>query len=230
MQGGELGSDVATRPSGQGRGDRPEVEPLRSRRKRELRQQLSDVATQLFLERGFDAVRVSDVAAACGVTEKTVFNHFSCKEALIADRWELQTEAIRTLLSRPDVSPVDAALRTLEHELAFMLGEDTGRKGRDRLKAVRRFSELLQSAPSLVAYNRQNLDQLTTSIAASLAQRTGAQPQDPEPGITAAAVTGLWGTFSRSLHRHLALNDLTDVERAVRQDLIRSADVLRHGI
>ena len=44
------------------------TEGLRERKKRLVRQQLSDTATEMFLERGFDDVRVADVAAACGVS------------------------------------------------------------------------------------------------------------------------------------------------------------------
>jgi hypothetical protein len=44
----------------------PANEGLRERKKRLMRQQLSDTATVLFLQRGFDAVRVAEVAEACG--------------------------------------------------------------------------------------------------------------------------------------------------------------------
>lgn len=64
----------------------PGAEGLRERKKRLLRQRLSDTATEMFLERGFDAVRVSEIARACDVSEKTVFNHFPTKESLILDR------------------------------------------------------------------------------------------------------------------------------------------------
>ena len=46
-----------------------------------MRQQLSDTATDMFVQRGFDAVRVSEIAAACGVSEKTVSNYFRTKES-----------------------------------------------------------------------------------------------------------------------------------------------------
>ena len=59
---------------------------LRERKKRLMRQQLSDTATRMFVERGFDAVRVAEVAEACGVSEKTVFNYFPTKESLVLDR------------------------------------------------------------------------------------------------------------------------------------------------
>ena len=64
----------------------PAGERLRERKKRLMRQQLSDTATRMFLNRGFDAVRVAEVAEACGVSEKTVFNYFPTKESLILDR------------------------------------------------------------------------------------------------------------------------------------------------
>ena len=45
-------------------GGAPEGEGLRERKKRLTRQQLSDTATEMFMERGFDAVRVSEIAEA----------------------------------------------------------------------------------------------------------------------------------------------------------------------
>jgi AcrR family transcriptional regulator len=72
---------------------------LRDRKKRETRQRLSDIASTLFYERGFDAVSVADVAEAAGVSKMTVFNYFPRKEDLFFDRRpesiELLTAAIR---------------------------------------------------------------------------------------------------------------------------------------
>src|SRR6202161_4744728 len=91
-------------------------EGLRERKKRQMRRQLSDAATGLFLERGFDAVRVAEVAAACGVSEKTVFNYFPVKEALILDRLEGTMAALRDGLADRAVAPVEAVLRILDGE------------------------------------------------------------------------------------------------------------------
>src|SRR5271154_5862674 len=51
---------------------RPE-EGLRERKKRLTRQRISDVATALFVTRGFDAVKVSEIADQVGVSEKTIY-------------------------------------------------------------------------------------------------------------------------------------------------------------
>src|ERR1700680_1028859 len=89
-------------------------EGLRERKKRMMRQQLADTATARFLDRGFDGVRVAEVAEACGVSEKTVFNYFPVKEALVMDRLEATLAALRAGLADAALSPVQAALLILD--------------------------------------------------------------------------------------------------------------------
>src|ERR1700735_485291 len=85
---------------------------LRERKKALMRQLISDTATLMFLERGFDEVRVSEIAAACDVSEKTIYNYFPTKESLLLDREEPAAENIRVALG-PDAehaSPIDAVV------------------------------------------------------------------------------------------------------------------------
>lgn len=62
------------------------AEGLRERKKRQTRQYISDVATGLFLERGFEAVTVAEIAEAANVSVNTVYNYFPAKEDLFFDR------------------------------------------------------------------------------------------------------------------------------------------------
>src|ERR1700754_5119358 len=59
------------------------MEGLRERKKRQTQEAIAGAAMELFLEHGFDAVTVADVARAADVAEKTVFNHFPTKEDLV---------------------------------------------------------------------------------------------------------------------------------------------------
>ncbi len=76
----------------------PLVEGLRERKKRLTRQLISDTATGMFLERGFDEVRVTEIAVAAGVSEKTVYNYFPTKESLLLDREAAMAHSIREAL------------------------------------------------------------------------------------------------------------------------------------
>ena len=49
------------------------------------RQQLLDVAADLFAARGFHGVSVTDLGAACGISGPALYKHFPSKEALLAE-------------------------------------------------------------------------------------------------------------------------------------------------
>src|SRR5689334_9757687 len=59
-----------------------------ARKKTQTRLAISNVATQLFIERGFDHVTIAEVAAAANVSVNTIFNYFANKEELFFDRGE----------------------------------------------------------------------------------------------------------------------------------------------
>jgi AcrR family transcriptional regulator len=61
------------------------VEGRRERKKRELRARIYETARQLFLERGFDATTVVEIAEAADVAQGTFFNHFASKNDLLAE-------------------------------------------------------------------------------------------------------------------------------------------------
>ncbi|TWP50415.1 TetR family transcriptional regulator [Lentzea tibetensis] len=211
-------------------GHPPADEGLRERKKRLMRQQLSDTATELFMERGFDAVRVAEIAEACGVSEKTVFNYFPTKESLVLDRWEATTVSLRSGLA--DASPVDAVLRILASELedvlSWLAGQEDAALARS---AVRRFGELVSATPSLRAHQRDALDRVVTVAAEILAERAGMSADDPEPRIAATALVGLWDVQARSLRAHLDGDQgLDEVRDGVSAAVHRAARVIDTGL
>jgi AcrR family transcriptional regulator len=218
-------------------GLRPRVEPpadegLRERKKRLMRQQLSDTATELFLERGFDAVRVAEIAEACGVSEKTVFNYFPTKESLVLDLDDAVEHALRTTLADPGLGPLEAVLTILSDQLAAITSWLTAQP--DLALAVdqfRRFGMLIRSTPSLRAYQRDATERLTGVAAEALARRTGLHPGDPEPQIAANALLGLWPIQFQGLGRYLDDSHTPEqVHRAVTAHVNRAARLIETGL
>ncbi len=209
-----------------------EGEGLRERKKRLMRQQLSDTATQMFMERGFDAVRVTEIAEACGVSEKTVFNYFPTKESLILDRLESTMASLKTGLAEPGVSPAEAALRILDRELGAMTSwlaaqDDPARAG----AAIRRFGTLIQDTPSLRAYQSDMMDQFVAVAAEIMAGRAGVNPDDPEPQIAATALLGLWRIQFQALSKYLdGTRTPAQIHQAVTADVRRAARLISTGL
>lgn len=91
------------------------AEGLRERKKRQTRQRISDIATGLILERGFDAVTVAEIADAADVSVNTVYNYFPAKEDLFLDRGLDMVDRLSRWVRgrRVGESPADAVLREL---------------------------------------------------------------------------------------------------------------------
>jgi AcrR family transcriptional regulator len=225
---------VTRRAPDRPRGGAPaaQAEGLRERKKRQLRRQLSDAATAMFLERGFDAVRVAEVAAACGVSEKTVFNYFPVKEALIMDRLEGTLAALYAGLADPALTPVEAVLTILDRELAAMTGPFAGqRDAAEGRRAFRRFGDLIRATPSLRAYQADMTERAASVAAEVLAARAGMTADDPEPQIAARALLGLWRVQADSLRRHLDVAPTpARLRELVTADVRRAAHLVSTGL
>jgi AcrR family transcriptional regulator len=208
------------------------AEGLRERKKRLMRQQLSDTATQMFMERGFDAVRVTEIAEACGVSEKTVFNYFPTKESLILDRLEDTMASLKSGLAQFGVEPAEAALRILNQELTAMTSWLAAQDDPVQASAaIRRFGILIQASPSLRAHQSDMMDQFTAVAAEILAGRAGLSPDDPEPQIAATALLGLWRIQFRALSKYLdGTRTPAQVHQAVSAEVNRAAQVIETGL
>jgi AcrR family transcriptional regulator len=210
----------------------PDAAGLRDRKKRLMRQQLSDTATEMFLDRGFDAVRVVDVAEACGVSEKTVYNYFPTKESLILDRWDTTMASLRTGLSDPAVSPIQAAVQILTDELGGLISWLMAQN--DPVAActlLQRFGTMIRTTPALRAHQYDVTEQLIAVTAEILAGRTETHPEDPEPQIAATALVGLWRVQSESLRRNLdGAHVPAVIDQVVTNDVERAAQLIDSGL
>src|SRR3954454_18953210 len=80
---------------------------LRERKKAETRAALAWAAIHLTIERGFDNVRVEDIADAAGVSPRTFNNYFASKaEAIVSRHLDRFHRAADELRARPDGEPL----------------------------------------------------------------------------------------------------------------------------
>lgn len=208
------------------------TEGLRERKKRETRQHISDVATRLFLDRGFDEVRVADVAAEAGVSEKTVYNYFDTKEQLLLDREPEMAAALRAAVGpgATHASPIVA----MEHLLRQQLEESFARwaaEGPDSFAVFLRFTEMVETTPSLRAAQRDLMDRLVQVAATAMAERAGVDPLSPEPQAAADALISLWRIHVAAMRRQAEQGATLEQALPVVQDeLRRAARLLETGL
>ncbi|WP_327303068.1 TetR family transcriptional regulator [Streptomyces sp. NBC_01298] len=139
---------------------------LRENKKLRTRRQLAATALELFLERGFDAVSVADIAAAAEVSKPTLFRYFPSKEDLVLDRFaDHQDEAARVVRDRAAGQTPVAAVRA--HFLAALAERDpiTGLCDHPNVLA---FEGLLYSTASLESRLAHYTDREVELLAAVL--------------------------------------------------------------
>ncbi|MFI1015432.1 TetR/AcrR family transcriptional regulator [Streptomyces sp. NPDC020965] len=175
------------------------AEGLRARKKRLTRQYISDVATGLFLERGFDAVTIAEVADAAEVSVNTVYNYFATKEDLFLDRGDDIVERLsRWVRGRdPGESAATAVLRELRAEIEAVspqVGLFTG---------YERFMLVVQSAATLRAGLRHIQQETLESLERTLREETGAAPGDTLPTLMAGQINWIHQTVMAVVSREM---------------------------
>ncbi|GAA5185573.1 TetR/AcrR family transcriptional regulator [Rugosimonospora acidiphila] len=163
------------------------VEGLRERKKRQTQQRISEVATSLFVERGFEHVTIAEVAAAAEVSVNTVYNYFQAKEDLVLAPDQASAQRLADIVRhrRPGESATRAVLAHLRDEV----------HRRDRrlglTEGFGRVYEMMRAAPTLTARLEELGRQMTDALAVVLAEETGAEPDDPMPRVVAAQLGSL---------------------------------------
>ncbi len=150
---------------------------LRSRKRLATRQGISNVATRLFIERGFDHVTVDEIAAAADVGRMTVFNYFPRKEDMFFDLDEEGREMLREALRQrdPSVAPIET-LRLLAHRMIADQSPYVEFSARSQ-----RFIETIEGSETLKARARAIRDELAQVVTVALSECVGREPPIPMP-------------------------------------------------
>ncbi|MGW0198648.1 TetR family transcriptional regulator [Nonomuraea sp. NPDC003201] len=161
---------------------------LREIQRQRVHEAISTAAISLFLERGFDEVPVTEIAAAAGVSKPTLFKYFPTKEDLVLHRIaDHQGEAARVVRGRePGERPLEALRR---HFLDGLARRDpvTGLNDHPEVVAYHR---MVFSTPSLAARLFQHMAQDEEALAEALGEITDEITDELTAGLVAGLVAG----------------------------------------
>lgn len=192
---------------------------LREQKKQATRKRISDIATRLFAERGFDAVTVEEIAGAAEVSKMTVFNYFPRKEDLVVDR---EPELLALVRDAMAVADPLAGLRAMFQALA--------RQGHPLMGAVAgapAFLALINSSPVLVARTWALGGALEHEIAQQLGRRGHAPP---DAMLIAAMIAASWRAIWRDAIRRVEAGDpIAAIRKAQLRQLDRAFDAVERG-
>lgn len=198
---------------------------LRERKKQQTRLAISDVATHMFIERGFDNVTVAEVAAAANVSVNTIFNYFATKEELFFDRGEeVAEEPSRIVRERqPGESAIDAIRRVYVATIKAHSGMFESR--------IKPFVATIEASAALKLRERVLYDLGEQRLVDTLIAETHATPADPTPRVVAALITGLqWMLIQEFRRRLLRGEPQAKISAALVRAAERGFDLLDTGI
>lgn len=158
---------------------------LRERKKQQTREGLAAAAVDLFIERGYDATTVEDIAAAADVSPRTFFRYYPTKEDVIVD---LLRAGVVDLVARASARPTSEPLATSLREAARGWAELTPEESTRLLM----LSRVLQASPCLKPrfdqQSRVGLDDLEQLVADRLGVGRGV---DARPALVVALVSAV---------------------------------------
>ncbi len=166
---------------------------LRERTRRAVRKEIGDAALDLFAARGYDATTIDDIAAAVGMSQRSVFRYFATKEEMVLGKLDLGEDTMLQILrARPVGEPVWTSLRALFD----VVGPP------DRQEALKPLQRVVFETPALLGVFLQKLQNMQDDVVEALRERAQAAgtpyaPDDPAPrALTAAA----FGCLLAALH------------------------------
>ena len=155
---------------------------LRDRKRVKTHARIQAEAVRLFLEHGFDATTLDDIAIAADVSRRTLFHYFVSKEEIVfstrSDFPDLIAEAVRR---RPVDEPLLDMVENVLRDLATHY-QSTQARG---------LARLIHDTPTLRAGEQAKYEKVEHMLVRALADRKGLPDSDLACRVTAAVAIGM---------------------------------------
>lgn len=156
---------------------------LRERKRAETHARIQSQAMRLFLDRGFEATTLDDIAEAASVSRRSLFHYFTSKEEIVfsakADFPDMVAEAISR---RP---AEETLLEMVENALVDMAR-------RNQTGEARAYARLVHDTPALAAGDQAKYEKVERVLAIALARRKGVPENDLSCRVTASTAIGIF--------------------------------------
>jgi AcrR family transcriptional regulator len=193
---------------------------LRESKKLRTRQEIADRAMQFFAQRGFDHVTVAEVAAAAGVSEKTVYNYFPTKEDLFFDEVPAREAAlVAAIRERREGESILAALRGLQvSECPRMCSP-----------GFATFARIIEESRALQAKELEVMARFANVLSEAIQTELAVDERDAR--IAAGLLVSVhWQLFRSARKLALAGKQGPAAVRRLRADLERAYQLLENGL
>jgi len=196
---------------------------LRERRKQETRQAISDVATGMFAERGFDDVTIAQVAEAVGVAKMTVTNYFPRKEDLVFDRADAIVRSLADVIeARP---PGESMLAAIRRDFAERVARADVTLG----LSSPAFARMIENSPALTGRGLEMIYQREQALGDAIVAETGVD--DPRVRLVAALLASVHRVlYTEASRRSLAGESRAEICAALAAESARAFDLLEPSL
>lgn len=195
--------------------------PLTERQKAETRREIARQAVRLFTAKGVAATSAEEIAAAVGISVRSLWRHFPNKERcvlpLLTEPLAVTAAALREWRKGDDVTELQTAMlrRTADAIAADEMGAD--------IPALLDLVRLTRTEPGLRLVWLHSQDDAEPVIAEALARRAGL----PAPDLTVRVHAATINSALRVAMEHYAFTtDPADSDPVALRDTVRDALVI----
>jgi AcrR family transcriptional regulator len=154
---------------------------LRERKRQQTRERLTRAAMALFLERGFEATTLDDIAAAADISRRSFFHYFASKEDVV---FAWQEESTAALIAAVAARPADESMLTAaENAITAMVRQ------LEPSEAIA-MARLKRDNPALQARDQVKYEKLERALAEALGRRAGHKTEKLQARLVAMIATG----------------------------------------
>lgn len=155
----------------------PGEQGLRARKRLETHARIQAEGLRLFTEKGFDGATLDEVAAAAGVSRRTLLNYFGSKEEIVFSlKAQIPEMIAQAVAARPCDEPL---LDMVEGGLADVAA-------RFQTPDMLDLTRLIHQTPALQAGDHAKYEGVERLLAQTLAERKGLAPDDVACRVAAA--------------------------------------------